>query len=184
MDFIIPLIPTHRNSGNPLYSLETNQYQNATNYVLGLHLRWKRPYMMVLKLRRDLGINNTNSYSGFYLQPEDDRARTQYPSAVPKMPGVANYHQSMNRTFEWVWENTLAYDKILRQYTINFVGGVSAQKNTWTGMGEVAAFHQMPLLEIFFSGSKLNTWIKYARHQLWEIDQNIYSLVFFRNLQD
>jgi len=47
----------------------------------------------------------------------------------------AFYRQNINQTFEWVWENTLAYDRSFGQHTINFVGGISAQKNTWTGMG-------------------------------------------------
>ena len=128
--FYNPINPNTSKFSNPLYSLETNQYQNVTNYVLGSSSLEATVYDG-LKIKTNLGIN-TNSYSGFYLQPEDDRARTQYPAAVP---GVANYHQSMNRTFEWVWENTLAYDKTFGRHTINFVGGVSAQKNTWTGMG-------------------------------------------------
>jgi outer membrane receptor protein involved in Fe transport len=41
----------------------------------------------------------------------------------------------MNKTFEWLWENTISYDKTFGLHTINFVGGISAQKNTWTGMG-------------------------------------------------
>ncbi len=49
--------------------------------------------------------------------------------------GPANYHQTINKTFEWIWENTISYDKTFGLHTINFVGGISAQKNTWTGMG-------------------------------------------------
>ena len=56
----------------------------------------------------------------------------QYPGSVTT---PANYHQTINRTFEWLWENTISYDKTFGKHAINFVGGVSAQKNTWTGMG-------------------------------------------------
>ena len=54
----------------------------------------------------------------------------------------------MNRTFEWLWENTISYDKTFGKHTINFVGGISAQKNTWTGMGGVV-FLQIMLQEIY-----------------------------------
>jgi TonB-linked SusC/RagA family outer membrane protein len=41
----------------------------------------------------------------------------------------------MNNNFEWLWENTLAYDKTFGDHIVNFVGGVSAQKNAFASMG-------------------------------------------------
>src|ERR1019366_3402154 len=49
--------------------------------------------------------------------------------------GTAFYHQNQNNTFEWLWENTISYDKSFGLHTINFVGGVSAQENTLTANG-------------------------------------------------
>jgi TonB-linked SusC/RagA family outer membrane protein len=115
---------------NPVYSVETNFYQNTTNYILATSSLEATIYDG-LKIKTNVGAN-VNDYAGFYLQPEDDRAAQQYPGAIAT---PANYHQSISRTFEWLWENTISYDKTFGLHTINFVGGISAQENTWTGMG-------------------------------------------------
>lgn len=115
---------------NPVYNIETNQYENLSNYVLASTFLEATVYKG-LKLKTNVGVN-VSDYSGFYLQPEDDRASQQYPGAIVA-PG--NYHQSLSKTFEWLWENTVAYDQTFGQHTIHFVGGISAQRNTWTGMG-------------------------------------------------
>ncbi len=128
--FYNPINPNVFKFNNPLYGIETNQYQNLTNYILATSSMEATVYDG-LKIKTNLGVNTSN-YSGYYLQPEDDRAREQYPAAVA---APANYHQSINKTFEWLWENTISYDKTFGLHTINFVGGISAQKNTWTGMG-------------------------------------------------
>jgi TonB-linked SusC/RagA family outer membrane protein len=116
--------------GNPVYSVETNQYQNTTNYILATSFL-EATILPGLKIKTNLGANVSN-YAGFYLQPEDNRASLQYPGSIVT---PANYHQTINKTFEWLWENTISYDKTFGSHTINFVGGISAQKNTWTGMG-------------------------------------------------
>lgn len=128
--FYNPINPNVNKFGNPVYSVETNQYQNVTNYVLATSSLEATLYDG-LKIKTNLGANVTN-FSSFYLQPADDRAARQYPGSVTT---PANYHQTMNKTFEWLWENTLSYDKTFGSHTINFVGGISAQKNTWTGTG-------------------------------------------------
>ncbi len=128
--FYNPINPNVFKYSNPLYGIETNQYQNVTNYILGTSSLEATIYDG-LTIKTRIGVNTSN-YSGFYLQPEDGRARAQYPAAVAS---PANYHQTLNRTFDWVWENTISYDKIFGLHTINFVGGISAGKTTWTGMG-------------------------------------------------
>ncbi len=128
--FYNPLKNVVSGFGNQVYSVETNQYQNTTNYILASSSLEATIYPG-LRIKSNIGTNVSN-YAGFYLQPEDNRASLQYPGTIVS---PANYHQSMNKTFEWLWENTIAYDKTFGQHTINFVGGISAQKNTWTGMG-------------------------------------------------
>jgi TonB-linked SusC/RagA family outer membrane protein len=128
--FYNPINPNVNKFNNPLYSIETNQYQNITNYILATSSLEATIYDG-LKLKTNAGANVSN-YSGFYFQPSDNRAAQQYPGSVTT---PANYHQTINRTFEWLWENTLAYDKSFGLHTINFVGGISAQKNNWNGMG-------------------------------------------------
>src|SRR5262249_7367969 len=128
--FYNPINSSVSKFNNPVYTVETNQYQNITNYILATTSLEATIYDG-LRFKTNLGAN-MNNYSGFYLQPADSRADVQYPGSDTK---PANYHQTLNRTFEWLWENTLSYDKTFGSHTINFVGGVSAQKNTWTGMG-------------------------------------------------
>lgn len=128
--FYNPLNPNTNKFNNPVYSVETNQYQNITNYILATSSLEATIYDG-LKIKTNVGAN-VNNYSGYYLQPEDSRASKQYAGTIVT---PANYHQTLNRTFEWLWENTISYDKTFGSHTINFVGGISAQKNTWTGMG-------------------------------------------------
>ena len=115
---------------NPVYTIETNQYQNITNYLLANTSLEITP-LAGLKIKTLAGVNTSN-YSGSYFSPEDDRANIQYPGSIS---ATAYYHQSLNQTFEWLWENTISYDKTFGKHTINFVGGYSAQKNTNTLIG-------------------------------------------------
>lgn len=128
--FYNPINPNVNKFGNPIYSVETNQYSNTTNFVLATSFL-EATIVDGLKIKTNLGAN-VNNFASFFLQPEDNRASLQYPGTIVT---PANYAQRMSRTFEWLWENTISYDKTFGNHTINFVGGVSAQKNTWTGMG-------------------------------------------------
>ena len=128
--FYNPIDPNVSKFGNPVYSVETNQYTNITNYLLASS-SLEATIFDGLRIKTNAGVN-TNNFSGAYFQPEDDRENQQYPAAII---GIANYHQNLNQTFEWLWENTIAYDKTFGKHTINFVGGISAQKNTNTLMG-------------------------------------------------
>jgi TonB-dependent starch-binding outer membrane protein SusC len=115
---------------NPVYTVETNQYENKNHYVLATS-SLEAEIFDGLKLKTNAGINLT-SFSGSFLQPQDTRANAQYPSAAITQ---ANYHQNMRTAFEWLWENTLSYDKTFDKHTLNFIAGVSAQETTTTLMG-------------------------------------------------
>ena len=128
--FYNPINPNVNKYNNPVYSIETNQSQNTTNYILATSSLEAMIYDG-LKLKTNVGVNVSN-YEGFYLQPADNRGAQQYPGTITT---PAYFHQTMSRSFEWLWENTISYDKTFGAHTINFVGGISAQKNTWTGMG-------------------------------------------------
>ena len=117
--------------GNPVYNIETNQYQNLTNFFLA-NSSLEATVYDGLRIKTLAGVN-INQYSGSYFQPEDDRLDQQYNLGGPTQNPL--YSQHLNQTFEWVWENTLSYDKTFGAHTINFVGGVSAQKNTNSLMG-------------------------------------------------
>ncbi len=115
---------------NPLYSIETNDYKNITNYLLANTSLEITPFNG-FRIKTLAGVNTSN-FSGSYFQPEDNRANIQYPGSIV---ATAFYHQNLNQTFEWLWENTIYYDRTFGKHTINFVGGLSAQKNTNTLMG-------------------------------------------------
>ena len=117
--------------GNPVYGIETNQYQNITNYFLA-NSSLEVSILDGLKIKTNAGVN-FSQYSGSYFQPEDNRLDQQYGLGGPTQNAL--YNQHLNQTFEWLWENTLSYDKTFGIHAINFVGGVSAQKNTNTFMG-------------------------------------------------
>jgi len=127
--FYNPLQPNVYKFNNPVYQVETNTYENINNYVLATS-SLEATIVPGLRVKTNGGVNFTSN-SGSFFQPADTRAKDQYPSAVV---GVANYSQNMSQKFEWLWENTLAYDKTFGDHTINFVGGVSAQETTFTSM--------------------------------------------------
>ena len=128
--FYNPINPNTSKFSNPIYNVETNKYKNISNYLLANSSLEVSPFDG-LRIKTSGGVNVTN-YSGSYYQPEDGRAANQYPGAIIT---PALYTQNINNSFEWLWENTVAYDKTFGQHTINFVGGVSAQKNTYDAMG-------------------------------------------------
>jgi TonB-linked SusC/RagA family outer membrane protein len=128
--FYNPINPNVFKFNNPVYGIETNESKNINHYVLA-NSSLEATVYDGLKIKTSAGVNVSN-FSGSFFQPEDARARAQYPAAVP---ANAFYHQNMNNYFEWVWENTLGYDKSFGLHTINFIGGISAQKGTTTMNG-------------------------------------------------
>lgn len=116
---------------NPLWSIETNDYENLTNYFLGSSSMEIMP-IEGLRLKTNAGVNISN-YSGSYFQPEDQRINEQYNLGGPTQN--ANYNQHLNQFFEWLWENTISYDKVFGRHGVHFLAGVSAQKSTTTMMG-------------------------------------------------
>lgn len=128
--FYNPLQPNVFKFSNPVYTVESNEYENKNNYVLASS-SLEATLFDGLKIKTNAGVNVKN-YSGSFFQPEDARANAQYPTAAI---ANASYRQSMNNNFEWLWENTIAYDKTFGDHAVNFVAGISAQENTMTLMG-------------------------------------------------
>jgi TonB-dependent starch-binding outer membrane protein SusC len=128
--FYNPIQPNVFKFGNPVYTVESNRYENITHFVLATS-SLEATVFDGLKLKTNAGVNVRN-FSGSYFQPEDARANAQYPAAAI---AAANYHQNLNNNFEWLWENTISYDKIFGDHTISFVGGISAQKSSNNLMG-------------------------------------------------
>ncbi|WP_165852032.1 SusC/RagA family TonB-linked outer membrane protein [Mucilaginibacter terrenus] len=115
---------------NPVYNIETNEYENIGNNLLTTS-SLEATILPGLRIKTNAGVR-LNTYSGSFFQPEDTRIQQQYPAAVPTN---ALYSQRQNNTFEWLWENTLAYDKTFGAHKISFVGGVSQQSTSFTANG-------------------------------------------------
>lgn len=128
--FYNPINPNVFKFNNPVYNIETNKSKNITNYLLA-NSSLEATIFEGLRIKTSAGVN-VNNFSGSFYQPEDNRAFLQSPTAVPTKPF---YHQNLNNNFEWLWENTIAYDKTFGIHAINFVGGISAQKNVTTMNG-------------------------------------------------
>lgn len=116
---------------NPLYTIENNDYKNLNNYFLG-STSLEATILPGLKIKTNAGIN-TGDYSGYFFQPQDDRSSDQYGLGGANQLSV--YSQSANNTFEWLWENTVSYEKTIGKHSISFVGGISAQENTFRQVG-------------------------------------------------
>ncbi len=117
--------------GNPLYTIENNEYKNITNFILA-NSSLEVTLIEGLKIKTNAGINVTN-FSGSFFQPEDNRLNQQYNLGGPTQNPF--YRQNLNQNFEWLWENTITYDKTFGKHAINLLGGISAQKNTSNFMG-------------------------------------------------
>jgi TonB-dependent starch-binding outer membrane protein SusC len=121
-----------RNWGSgPVYNIETQDQKNLTNYFLG-STSLEVTLLPGLRIKTNVGVN-TNDYSGYYFTPSDTRALTQYGTGTTTTLNF--YNQSANNTFEWLWENTIAYTKTFGQHSIDFVGGYSSQENTFRQIG-------------------------------------------------
>ena len=128
--FYNPLDPNVYKFTNPFYGIDNNQSANITNYILAT-TSLEATIFDGLRIKTNAGVN-FNNFNGSYFSPGDSIAHQQYPSAITNRPF---FNQNSNQTFEWLWENTIAYDKTFGKHTINFVGGISAQKNTATFQG-------------------------------------------------
>jgi TonB-linked SusC/RagA family outer membrane protein len=139
--FFYPLYSYVAKYNNPLYAINKNEYKNRTNYFL-VNSSLEATIFDGLRIKTLAGINYTG-YSGSFFQPSDTRLIDQYgPSAGTS--GNALYSQSINSTFDWLWENTLSYDKTFGKHNISFVGGVSEQETTWNGMaGSVIPYNNV-----------------------------------------
>jgi len=120
------------NYGNPVYDAETDQIKNGNDVFLGT-TSLQATVWDGLNFKTNFGVS-TNGSSGYLFKPSDTRSLKQYGD-----PGIQRaqntYSQYANNSFEWLWENTISYIKVFGDHSIDFVGGVSAQKNTFRQMG-------------------------------------------------
>jgi len=130
--FLNPNNQAVRNWGTgPVYNIETQDQKNLTNYFLGSS-SLEVTLTKGLRIKTNFGIN-TNEYSGYYFTPSDTRALTQYGTGTQSTLNF--YSQSANNTFEWLWDNYISYTRTFGDHSVDFVGGISAQKNTFRQIG-------------------------------------------------
>jgi TonB-linked SusC/RagA family outer membrane protein len=119
------------NYGNPVYDAETDEIKNENDVFLGT-TSLEATILAGLKIKTNFGVS-TNGASGYLFKPSDTRSLDQYGD-----PGIQRaqntYSQYGNNSFEWLWENTISYTRTFGDHSIDFVGGVSAQKNTYRQM--------------------------------------------------
>ena len=121
-----------RNWGSgPVYSIQTQDQKNLTNYFLGT-TSLEVTLLPGLRIKTNFGVNS-NGYTGYYFTPSDTRALTQYGAGTQSTLNF--FSQTSNSTFEWLWENTIAYTKTFGDHSIDFVGGYSAQDNLFSQIG-------------------------------------------------
>jgi TonB-linked SusC/RagA family outer membrane protein len=126
--FFNPIYTYVAKYNNPVFSIETNRYSNINHFLL-TSSSLEASIVDGLKIKTNAGVTLTGS-NGYFYQPEDDRLVNQYGSQAGATQN-AQYSQFLNTSFDWLWENTISYDKTFGKHTINFVGGVSEQKNTY-----------------------------------------------------
>jgi len=128
--FYNPINPNVFKFANPVYDVETREAINISNYILA-NTSVEIRLFDGLKFKSNVGVN-FNNYDGSFFLPADNRANLQFPGAVTTR---AIYSQNINNNFEWLWENTLSYDKNFGNHFLNIIGGVSAQENRFSAMG-------------------------------------------------
>ena len=129
--FFNPIYTYVAKYSNPLFTIQNDRYQNLNNFFL-ISSYLEATILPGLRIKTNAGITYTG-YTGYYFAPEDDRLVNQY-GAQAGATQDASYSQSINSSFDWLWENTLAYDRTFGKHAISFVGGVTAQKNQYNSM--------------------------------------------------
>lgn len=151
-------------STNVIANLEETDRDQASNYLLTTTSLEVTP-VAGLRLKTNFGVNVSDG-SGFYFTPTNDRVT---PSPL------AFYSQNANNTFEWLWENTAAYTRTFGKHSIDFVGGVSAQENTYRQSG--ASGTGLISNELRNVGS-LQTVVPYGNQQTWSLASQFGRLTY------
>jgi TonB-linked SusC/RagA family outer membrane protein len=128
--FFNPIYTYVAKYSNPVYGISTNQYQNISQFFL-TNSSLEATIIEGLRIKTNAGVTITGINNSYY-QPEDDRLVNQYGSQAGSTQN-AFYNQSLNSSFDWLWENTIAYDRTFGKHSVSFLGGVSEQELTTNG---------------------------------------------------
>ncbi|MXV51815.1 SusC/RagA family TonB-linked outer membrane protein [Pedobacter sp. HMF7647] len=117
---------------NPVYNVENNVSQGKNQYFLA-NSSLEATIVDGLKIKTNAGATITSG-KGYYYAPQDNRLVNQYGAQAGATQN-ANFSQSENTSFDWLWENTISYDKSFGKHTIGLLGGISAQEVTFNNFG-------------------------------------------------
>jgi TonB-linked SusC/RagA family outer membrane protein len=99
--------------GNPLQSIDYG-HQNNLNYFLLANTSLEATIIDGLRIKSNVGVNSSN-FAGTFDGAAYNVIANQYPGQTAGLP---NYSQNINQTFDWLMENTIAYDKTFGKHTI------------------------------------------------------------------
>ncbi len=152
-------------SSNVIADQETTDREQASNYLLTTTSLEITP-VTGLRLKTNFGINSSDN-SGYYFTPTNNRVA---PANLPY------YSQNANNTFEYLWENTVAYTRTFGIHSIDFVGGVSAQENTYRQIGASGTGQLSD--ELRNVGSLTQTVVPYGNQQTWSLASQFGRLTY------
>jgi TonB-linked SusC/RagA family outer membrane protein len=103
---------------NPVATAKEQKFDNAASRLLGdIYGQWE--FIKDLKLKISLGAdvfyNKINQYT---------------PSTIYQSNGQATASVGVNKTVNWLNENTLTWDKLLDEHAFTVLGGFTVQQNT------------------------------------------------------
>jgi len=116
--------------GNPIQAIDYAT-QNNLNYFVLANTSLEATIIQGLTVKTNVGVNTSN-FAGTYDAAAYTAESSQYPGQTA---GIANYSQNINQTFDWLIENTIAYNRTFGKHTIGLLAGGSEQKTIWSGMG-------------------------------------------------
>ncbi len=152
-------------NNNVVADLETTDRTQASNNLLTT-TSVELTLLPGLRVKTNFGWN-TNDNSGYYFTPTNNRLS---PATLPF------YAQNASNSSEYLWENTVAYTKTIGIHSVDFVGGVSAQENTYRQIG--ASGNGLISDELRNVGSILTVNNLYGNQQTWSLASQFGRLTY------
>ena len=118
-----------------------------------------------LKAKTNFGINTFSGFSSYFT-----------PSNTREEPNPqAYYSQRNNSSYEWLWENTVSYVQTFGDHSLDIVGGISSQENTYRISGaDGNGLVSNELRDI----SSLTTVAPYGYQQAWSLASQFGRLTY------
>lgn len=122
------------NAYNPIENIDLNDDDNgASQFITTTFIELE--LIKGLKLKTNFGFD-IRTYSGFSFFPTVKR----HVAGIGRE--IAEFYKSTNTNEDWVWENTLAYDRTFGVHSVSFVAGVSAQESKYVNLNAAGKGYQ------------------------------------------